>query len=279
MSVHGIVDKVWMSVVVPDRCPVKTMLLEDERKLLYYLASDYCRGRGCIVDAGCFLGGSTTALALGVRARQRKTGGRTPSKIHSYDLFEAKAWTIGYLLRPNCLPGQSFQDLFRDNIRDVADLVEIHAGDITSKPWTGGPIELLFVDCAKHWRVSDFITAQFFGSLIPGHSIVVQQDYIWECWNAWIHITMEYYADYFRLLTYTPVNSVVFLYEQEIPRLRPNLVGSMDVDTQVRLMKRARGRFGLPQSDYLERSHRQYQASPAWTSVVRRGGAPPRRRC
>jgi hypothetical protein len=268
MSVQEIVDKVWMSVVVPDRCPVKTMLLEDERKLLYYLASEYCRGHGCIVDAGCFLGGSTTALALGVRDRQRRTGRRTSRKVHSYDLFETEAWTIGNLLPSNFLPGQSFQDLFHDNIRDVASLVQVHAGDITSKPWTGGPIELLFVDCAKHWRVSDFITAEFFSSLIPGHSIVVHQDYIWECWNAWIHITMEYFADCFRLLTYTPVNSVVFLYEREISGLRPNLVGSMDVATKLRLMKRARGRFGLPQLDYLERSHRQYQTSQAWTSVV-----------
>src|SRR5262249_7993152 len=154
---------------VPDTCPVKTMLLEDERKLLFYLASEYCRGRGCIVDAGCFLGGSTTALALGLRARQPTSDSGPPATIHSYDLFPGEAWTIGMFLPSNFLPGQSFQDLFRENIRDVADLVEIHAGDITSQPWTGGAIELLFVDCAKHWQVSDFITAQLFPSLIPGH--------------------------------------------------------------------------------------------------------------
>ena len=29
-----------------------------KRKLLDYLACEYCEDRGCIVDAGCFLGGS-----------------------------------------------------------------------------------------------------------------------------------------------------------------------------------------------------------------------------
>jgi len=268
MSVRGIVNKDWMTVSVPDTGPIKTMLLAEERKLLYYLASEYCGDRGCIIDAGCFLGGSTTALALGVRARRQRTGCQIQTKIHSYDLFQAEEWTIGNFLPLSFIPGQSFQDLFNDNIREVADLVEIHAGDITSKSWTGGPIELLFVDCAKHWQVSDFITAHFFPSLIPGHSIVVQQDYIWDCWNAWIHITMEYYADYFRRLTCTPVASVVFLYEREIPRLHPNLVGAMDADTKVQLMKRARGRFSLPQSDYLERSHRHYITGPVWTNGV-----------
>ncbi len=268
MSIDGIVNKDWMRSVVPDPRSVTTMLRSEERSLLFYLASEYSRDCGCIVDAGCFLGGSTTALALGVRARQRQFGKRTRTRIHSYDLFEAEEWTIGKFLPSSFSPHQSFRSIFDANIRHVADLVEVHEGDITSKPWTGGPIEILFIDCAKHWVFCDFITANFFKSLIPGHSIVIQQDYIWDCWNAWIHITMEYYRDYFRILTYTPENSVVFLYEREIPSLNPNLVGSMDADTKIELMRRARQRFSSPQLEYLERSHRDYITGPAWSNGV-----------
>ncbi len=99
---------------------------------------------------------------------------------------------------------------------------------------------------------------------MPGHSIVIQQDYIWEAWNAWIHITMEYYADYFRMLTHTYANSVVYLYERQIPSLHPALIGSMTADTKFELMRQARARFRSPQLEYLERSHLQYVRSSAW---------------
>lgn len=257
-----------MRLEVPDSRPVTTMLAREERRLLYYLTSDYADGRGCIVDAGCFLGGSTTALAIGVLAQQRRTGRPFQTKIHSYDLFEAEEWTIGKFLPSDFSPKQSFRLLFDENIRDVADLVEVHAGDITSIPWNGEPIEILFIDCAKYWTVCDFITCHFFKSLVPGHSIVIQQDYIWDCWNAWIHITMEYYADYFEVLTYTPIASVAFLYKRQIPSLHPKLVGSMDAQTKVELMRRARQRFQSPQLEYLERSHRQYITGPAWMNGV-----------
>jgi len=264
MPIDAIVNKEWLNVAVPDTHTVTTMLLPEERQLLHYLASEYCEDRGCIVDAGCFLGGSTTALALGVRGRQRRIGRPTRTKIHSYDLFEAEEWTIGNLLPSSFTPRQSFRSMLDENIRNVADLVEVHEGDITSQPWAAGPIEILFIDCAKTWVVSDFITHHFFKALIPGHSIVIQQDYIWDCWNAWIHITMEYYRDYFRMLTCTYPNSVVFLYEREIPALEPRLIGSMDANMKLELMRRARERFEAPYRDYLERSHRQYVASAAW---------------
>jgi hypothetical protein len=203
-----------------------------------------------------------------VSATEGVPGRPANSKVHSYDLFEAEEWTVGNLLPASFVARQSFRSIFEDNIREVAHLVEIHEGDITSQPWTGGPIEILFIDCAKTWTVSDFVTYHFFKSLIPGRSIVVQQDYIWDCWNAWIHITMEYYSDYFRFLTCTCPNSVVFLYERKIPVFEPRLIGSMNAKTKLELMRRARERFQAPHRDYLERSHRQYVTGPAWTNGV-----------
>ncbi len=57
-------------ITVPEPRPATTMLLEDQRRLLYYLA-DEPDGPGLIVDAGCFPGGSGTALALNVIATGR----------------------------------------------------------------------------------------------------------------------------------------------------------------------------------------------------------------
>lgn len=252
-------------MAVPDTHAVTHMLLPEERQLLYYLASEYWEDRGCIVDAGCFLGGSTTALGLGVRSRQARVGRISGAPIHSYDLFEAEEWTIGQFLPSSFAPKQSFRPIFDENMRSLADLVTVHEGDIISKPWRLGPIEILFVDCAKTWVISDFISYHFFKALVPGRSIVIQQDYIFDRWNAWIHITMEYYSKYFRILTSTCPHSVVFLYESQIPVLEPQLIGFMHADTKLELMRRARDRFQSPEREYLERSHRQYVASAAWS--------------
>jgi hypothetical protein len=87
--------------------------------------------------------------------------------------------------------------LFDRNTAPYADLVEVHAGDVRSWPWKSGPVEILFVDIAKHWTVCDWVTWQYFPSLIPGKSVVIQQDCLYHHWVGWLHVTMEFYADYF----------------------------------------------------------------------------------
>ena len=53
--------------------------------------------------------------------------------------------------------------------------------------------QVLFIDVAKTWRINDVVIAQFFPKLIPGHSIIIQQDYMWG-FGPWIHITMALLA-------------------------------------------------------------------------------------
>ena len=65
--------------------PVPSMMTADESLYLYWLARCQYTGRGEIVDGGPYLGGSTMAMAEGLRrndAVPHKTG-----RIHSYDLF------------------------------------------------------------------------------------------------------------------------------------------------------------------------------------------------
>ena len=63
---------------------------------------------------------------------------------------------------------------------------------------------------------------------------------------------------------YIPGQRGVSLRKREIPALEPTLIGSMDANTKLELMRRARERFQPPHRNYLERSHRQYVLSPAW---------------
>jgi hypothetical protein len=62
---------------------------------------------------------------------------------------------------------------------------------------------------------------------------------------AWLHVTMELYADYFEYVCDTEVNSAVFLNTKAIPPsvLRRHSVESLSVEERCTLMDRAAARF------------------------------------
>ncbi len=244
----------WRRQPLPAACTnVPTMLVPAELRLLNYLAQDVYTGAGAIVDAGAFLGGSTVALAEGLRRNRRWTRPASGKPIHSYDRFEVEEWMRGVYFPEHVAAGTSVREQFDSNIAPYADLVEVHAGDVMDQQWTGGPIEILFIDIAKHWTVSDWVTWQFFPHLIPGRSLVVQQDYLYHHWVAWLHVTMELYADYFEYVCDTEVNSAVFLNTKAIPPsvLRRHSVASLTVDERSALMDRAAARFSGRKRDLL----------------------------
>ena len=243
-SEAAILGTSWRGKPVPSALAnVQTMLVPDELRLLNHLAAEYYTGSGAIVDAGSFLGGSTVALADGLRRNPRARGITKP--IHSFDRFEVEPWTRGVYFPETTADGTSFRDEFDRTIAPYAELVEVHAGDVREHPWSGGPIEILFIDLAKHWEVCDWVTWQFFPHLIPGRSLVVQQDYLYHHWVAWLHVTMEFYADYFEYVCDTDVNSVVFLHTKAIPPdvLRRDTVASLSIEEKAALMDRAASRF------------------------------------
>ena len=236
----------WRGRAVPAAADsVPTMLVPDELRLLNHLADSYYTGAGAIVDAGSFLGGSTVALADGLQRYLARTG-RPPEKlIHSYDRFEVEPYTVGRYFPKSTPAGSSFRADFERHTGAYRDLIEIHAGNIEDHPWTGGPVEILFVDVAKQPSTSDWITWQFFSHLIPGHSIVVQQDYLYHHYVGWLHVTMEFYGDYFEYVCDTTVNSVAFRCVAAIPPevLRRHTVDSLSRDKKAALMSRAASRF------------------------------------
>jgi hypothetical protein len=185
-----------------------TMLTEAERALLYSLGRELDEGQ-CIVDAGCFLGGSTTALALG--ASERRSAPRRV--VHSYDLFlvDWSARTVYPDLIGDREEGADLLPVFEEVVgNDLLAYVEVHPGDLLTHTWGGDPIGVLFVDVAKSWTLCDHVSHQFFPALVPGRSVVVQQDYVHE-WLPWIHITMQLLEGFVERVTVVPgAPSVVF---------------------------------------------------------------------
>ncbi|HEV2722269.1 MAG TPA: class I SAM-dependent methyltransferase, partial [Thermoanaerobaculia bacterium] len=239
----NVIGTEWRRKPVPAACTsVPTMLVPDELRLLNHLAEEVYRGDGAIVDGGAFLGGSTVALADGLLRNPRRWRFGAEKRIHSFDRFEVEEYMRGLFFPESTPIGTSFRAEFERNIAPVADLVEVHAGDLRDSRWNGGPIEILFIDIAKTPRTCDWITRHFFPHLIPGRSLVVQQDYLYGCWTAWLQVTMELYADCFEYVCDTEVNSVVFRNIKPVPPDGP-LLRDLSIDEQSALMDRAASRF------------------------------------
>jgi hypothetical protein len=234
----------------------RTMLVPDELRLLYSLGRDYFRNEGYIVDAGCFLGGSTQALAHGVRANPAWVRHPREAVIYSYDLFIVEPWTIGIYFPDTTPLGTSFETIYRSNIEAVAEIVSVNAGNVMQAGLPPGDIEVMFIDLAKHWTVNDYLVRTFFPKLVPGRSIVIQQDYLFHSWNGWLPVTMEYFADYFDVIDHTQINSVAFFYKKKIPAemLQSNLIESLGVNQMRSLANQSLARFSGRQRETLIQS-------------------------
>src|SRR6266511_4611528 len=229
----------WRDVELPpDAVGIPTMLSKSERKLLYSLARDYAGGDHAIVDAGCFLGGSTAALLAGVRDRKEPWQG---PPVESYDLFRVEKFTIPKFFRheETVRVGETFRPRFDAHIArfDVPHVV--HEGDITQIGWSGGPIDILFLDVLKSWEINDAVLRDFFPSLVPGRSVIVHQDYGWGG-HEWIPITVELMCDSLVLVDFMEWGSHVFFVERELPvDVLQNGVAGLDLHTKVELIEQA----------------------------------------
>lgn len=230
----------WRSVQVPDAAAsVPTMLSYRELQLLHWLARDYATGAGRIVDGGSFLGGSTAALASGLAAR---ADGPWDATIVSYDMFRVEGYTLaGYATAlPDPIIGASFRPAFDANIAPWARYVDVKEGDAGAIGWSGEPIEVLFLDMVKSWHMNDVVLAQFLPCLIPGRSVIVQQDYLWG-YGHWIHLTMELLDGCVEQLDAMANGSVAYLLTAPVPAdlIGARLAESLGADRQRQLMDRA----------------------------------------
>jgi hypothetical protein len=235
----------WDAIALPDAAlGPETMLSEAERRLLFWLGAEHATGEGAIVDAGCFVGGSTVALAEGLRANPRATDAR----IDAFDRFVVDEFmATHYLAEHGLRAGDSFRPLFDANTAAVRDLVVVHEGDVTEADWRERPIEVLFVDISKTWELNDLVTRRFFPLLEPDRSIVVQQDMA-HALCPWLAITMELLADHFEPLGYVEHNSVVYRCKAAVPREAiPPALRALPDEEKLALLDRAIGRFdGVP---------------------------------
>src|ERR671930_2445451 len=233
-----LISRPWRDVTLPrDAVGIPTMLSKSERRLLYSLARDYCSSEGAIVDAGCFLGGSTAALLAGVRDRP----GPPVRRVESYDLFRIEAFTVPKFFADDASArvGDTFRPRFDAHVSRFDIPHVVHEGDITKIGWSGGPIDVLFLDVLKSWEINDAVLRDFFPSLVPGRSVIVHQDYGWGD-TPWIPITVELMRESLVLVDWMEWGSHVFFVERELPAdVLARGVAALDADTKLDLIDQA----------------------------------------
>ncbi|CAL9571796.1 hypothetical protein [Streptomyces sp. enrichment culture] len=167
-------------VRLPDGAIPYSQVSPWELRFLYLLGRHHLTGEGRIVELGSGGGGSTYALALGLRESpvfDERTG-----RLHAYDFFRVGKGTFASekFFTSGSRPGgdDSFLDDFRSRLEPFLPFLEIHAGDLwqTSDPLDTSPVEFLHVDIAKTARVFRCVSERFLTRLRPG-SVVLHQDF------------------------------------------------------------------------------------------------------
>jgi Methyltransferase domain len=229
------------------------MLGLDERRLLYHLARDNYTGEGAVVELGAFCGASTCCLAAGLRDNPLAAG----RSVDSFDNFIAsEPYLVDFLrtqFRETVELGKSFEAIHRRSIAPFADRVRVHKGNLLDQTWPANdPIEILFVDVAKTLALSGKVLTEFFMRLIPGKSLVIQQDF-YHPTAFYLPVVMHFLSDYFTIIEAGRDWSVVFKLETAIPREKLEVARryAFSFVEQHGALRRMMRRVGMPGRDYL----------------------------
>lgn len=176
-------------------------------------------GKGRMVDLGCWYGATTFSLARGLRRNWRARGNRI---IEAFDLFLWNSWMnpiADHIKMPRLYrDGESFFHDVQKLLAPYKNVVRLYQQDLLEFEPAAKPVELLFVDAMKSWQLAKRIVTGYFPLLMPGVSVVVQQDFVFhDPIAATSHLLMWRLRDHFEWLHQIPgAGSVAFLCKKQI---------------------------------------------------------------
>ncbi|MEM7731465.1 MAG: hypothetical protein AAF280_01630 [Pseudomonadota bacterium] len=190
---------------------VPSMLSGEETRFYFWLTRHMADVGGHIVDLGCFAGGSTAYLAEGNRAG----GGR--AKVFAFDRFHVSEKAKEAHLYAKGVPrfeGTNMLPLSRELLAPWPNVV-FRKGRIEEQDWTQGAISVLVQDASKNADATARMAEMFFPCLIPGVSVLVQQDELhWK--EPWAAVLMEKVKGCFEPLCHIPGGMMVYRCVREV---------------------------------------------------------------
>lgn len=190
-----------------------SMMRNGELKLVYALAREYRNPELDMVDAGCFLGGSTVAMAAGLH--QRGDARRFLKKIHSYDRFVNSSDFYGRFLYGTVERGGSFLGQFLENTGPFDRYINVYPGDFARIGWIKKKIGLFFCDIAKSPALNAKVYAEYAPWWVPQETLYIQQDFV-HTQAPWVQIAIGYLAEHFQPLA-IEIPSLLLRLESRIP--------------------------------------------------------------
>lgn len=180
-----------------------SMLTEGDRAL-YFRAGREFAFNGSIVDAGCFVGGTTLSLVAGLLANPLadRKGEEMRGLVRVYDLFRIDdSYILGHLRQHypsrELMTGGSFLEIFTDNLREHAAMLDVRAGDVMAIGYPdAAPIAVLGLDLCKALPITDHVLRRFFPRLVPD-ALVIHQDFI-HPYHPHIHLSVARLGDHLR---------------------------------------------------------------------------------
>jgi hypothetical protein len=176
----------WWEIALPPS-EIPGMITEEERRYYEWIGRWYT-GAGAVIELGPWFGRSTTHIVSGLGEPPAFAGHR----LQVYDDFVWRSsWMDEYYAeadRP--ANGASFQAIFERFAAPIADRIDVHRARIVSHgdndhvaplTWSGGPIEIAYIDCGRTFEVNEAWYALLEPSFLENRTLLVMQD--WQLWK------------------------------------------------------------------------------------------------
>ena len=139
-----------------------------EERNYYYKISRELKGKGQIVDLGCWMGSTTIPMLKGLSENQNAL--KNGVRVHAFDTFiwdEYMERDFPRLSNKLSLKlGDDFAEQFNLLTKEYTSILSVHKGDLNNYSWQSDDIELLLIDAMKSENLTISIAKSFFPSVL-----------------------------------------------------------------------------------------------------------------
>ncbi|HMA73325.1 MAG TPA: hypothetical protein VKP67_17850 [Xanthobacteraceae bacterium] len=197
------------------------MTTNEELCLLENYARYSYTGQGQIVDLGCWLGATTLCLARGLADNAQH---RHLRAIDAIDRFVWEDWMTPIAAALGVTKAYRAGDDYLAEVEALLSgyeqMVRLRREDLSRRQSFRPRVEFLLIDAMKSWDLANAISRTFFPRLIPGRSLVVQQDFGYHAAIvATNHLLMWQLREHFECINCVPRScSAVYFHTKAIAR-------------------------------------------------------------